>query len=148
MKARLLGLAAIIVCLAFPARAGQGGVEILIDLLEVDRDAPRTEPALLYVQERIQRTPFSLHNFRLLDSAAMIVADRESRKASFASPRPLEINVRNVGAEGDAVLLVLTIKSRGRLLLNTEVTLTKEQAVLVGVPDPERTIMLAVSLGL
>lgn len=148
MKVRLLSLLAFIACLAVPGRAGQGGVELLIDLLEVVPDAPSTEPALLYVQERIRRTPFSLHNFRLLDSAAMIVPARESGKARFTSPVPLEADILNIGAKGDAVLLALTIRSRGRLLLNTEISLTEKQAVLVGIPDRERTIMLAVSRGL
>ena len=147
MKALFLGLFVGFVLLIPPVQA-QEPVEILVDLLEADQEKGKIEPSLFYVRERIQRTPFRFRNFRLLDSQAMVIHPRQSQKALFTSPIPLEITVSHEGRRAGAVLLGLTIRSRQTLLLESEISLTGQQAVMIGIPDQKRTLLLTISQGL
>ena len=147
MKTIVLGFIVFLIIL-IPAVQAQEPVEILVDLLEADQETGKTEPSLYYVQEKIQRTPFRFRNFQLLDSQTLVIHPRQSQKASFSSPVPLEISVSHAGTRAGATLLGLTIRSRETLVLESELSLSGQQTVLIGIPDRQRTLLVAISQGL
>ncbi len=121
-------------------------MEVTIDVLEPTDEPGELPPGLRYLEETMSRSPLKYRNYLELATAFRSIPLGQEETISFNLRQKIKIVIIPTKVEKETVSFRLKLRSGGRLILDTELSLARRGTVMIGAPG-KPNLIIAVSEG-
>jgi hypothetical protein len=144
---KLTGSVLLFLLLALLPVAGRGQeMEVTIDVLEPTDEPGELPPGLRYLEETMSNSPLKYQNYLELATAFRSIPLGREETISFNLRQKIKIVIIPTKVGKETVSFRLKLRSGGRLILDTELSLARRGTVMIGAPG-KPNLIIAVSEG-